>query len=151
MNNSDILLHTLLQTTRVIAKGVNQLLEPWGLFSSEWSIIRALKLNGPQTQRALAAFLHIEPPAVTRSLARLEQKGLIDRNEGMDRRTKKVSLSERAVLLYPEWEKLVGKHRSALLDDLSGDRQDDLRNLLANIRENALKFEVTAGIKADLP
>jgi len=151
VNNSDILLHTLLQTTRVIAKGVNQLLEPWGLFSSEWSIIRALKLNGPQTQRALAAFLHIEPPAVTRSLARLEQKGLIDRNEGMDRRTKKVSLSERAVLLYPEWEKLVGKHRSALLDDLSGDRQDDLRNLLANIRENALKFEVTAGIKADLP
>lgn len=149
MNNSDKLLHHLHQTTRIVAKGVNRLLEPWGLFCSEWSIIRILKLNGPQTQRALATFLHIEPPAVTKSLAKLEQKGLIDRNEGMDRRTKKVSLSEKALRLYPEWEKLVGKHRSALLDGLSKEKQVDLRNLLTNIRENALKFEATAGIKVD--
>jgi MarR family transcriptional regulator, transcriptional regulator for hemolysin len=143
VDNSDILLHNLLQTTRIVAKGVNRLLEPWGLFSSEWSIIRVLKLNGPQTQRALAAFLHIEPPAITRSLARLEHKGLIDRSGGMDRRTKDVSLSEKAVRLYPEWEELVGKHRSALLADLSGEKRDELRSLLTNIRENALKFTAT--------
>ena len=120
MNDSDRLLHNLHQTTRVIARGINRVLEPWGLSSSEWSLIRALKLHGPQTQRSLAAFLHIEPPAITKSLARLEQRGLIDRSEGMDRRTKTTSLSERALQLYPHWEQRIREHRSSLLAGLCG-------------------------------
>lgn len=151
MNNSDRLLHNLHQTTRVIARGVNRVLQPWGLSSSEWSIIRVLKLHGPQTQRALAAFLHIEPPAITKSLVRLEQRGLIDRSEGKDRRTKKTSLSERAVQLYPEWEERIREHRSALLADLSGERQEDLQDLLTHIRENARAFVATDGKGAAEP
>lgn len=151
MNNSDRLMHTLHQTTRIVAKGVNRVLEPWGLFSSEWSIIRALKLNGPQTQRALAALLHIEPPAITKSLATLQQKGYIDRSEGTDRRTKNVSLSEKAVQLYPEWVERIRKHRSALLDGLSPERQDELRDLLTTIRENALKLVATDAMERDKP
>lgn len=140
MNDSDRLLHNLHQTTRVIARGINRVLEPWGLSSSEWSLIRALKLHGPQTQRSLAAFLHIEPPAITKSLARLEQRGLIDRSEGMDRRTKTTSLSERALQLYPQWEQRIREHRSSLLAGLCGEQQDYLRNLLTHIRENAQKY-----------
>jgi DNA-binding MarR family transcriptional regulator len=140
MNNSDRLLHNLHQTTRVIARGINRVLEPWGLSSSEWSIIRALKLHGPQTQRSLAAFLHIEPPAITKSLARLEQRGLIDRSEGTDRRTKTTSLSEKAGQLYPQWEERIREHRWSLLAGLSVEQQDHLQNLLTHIRENARKY-----------
>lgn len=140
MDTSDALLYNLYQATRIIAKGINRLLEPWGLFSSEWSILRVLKLNGPQTQRSLALCLHIEPPAVTKSLARLERKGLIERSEGTDRRTKEVSLSSEALRLYPEWETLVGKHREALLEGFTEEQNSELRHLLANIRGNALKF-----------
>ncbi len=149
MNDSDRLLHNLHQTTRVIARGINRVLEPWGLSSSDWSLIRALKLHGPQTQRSLAAFLHIEPPAITKSLARLEQRGLIDRSEGMDRRTKTTSLSERAVQLYPQWEQRIGEHRSSLLAGLSGEQQDELQYLLTHILENARKY-VTPDNKGEL-
>ncbi|ABK98489.1 MarR family winged helix-turn-helix transcriptional regulator [Pelobacter propionicus] len=149
MNDSDRLLHNLHQTTRVIARGINRVLEPWGLSSSEWSLIRALKLHGPQTQRSLAAFLHIEPPAITKSLARLEQRGLIDRSEGMDRRTKTTSLSERAVQLYPQWEERIREHRSSLLAGLSGEQQNELQYLLTHIRENARKY-VTPDGKGEL-
>lgn len=143
MNTSDALLHNLYQTTRIVAKGINRLLEPWGLFSSEWSILRVLKLNGPQTQRTLALLLHIEPPAITKSLIRLERKGFIDRIEGTDRRTKEVSLSEEALCLYPEWEKIIRKHREALLAGFAEEKKNELRSLLANMRENALQFMET--------
>lgn len=146
MNSSDTLLHNLYQATRIIAKGINRLLEPWGLFSSEWSILRVLKRNGPQTQRSLALSLHIEPPAVTKSLARLERKGLIDRTEGTDRRTKEVFLSSEALRLYPEWEKIMMKHRQALLAGFSEEKKKELLVLLANMRENALK-SVETGVQ----
>ncbi len=143
MNTSDRLLHDLHQTTRAVSKGLNRVLEPWGLFSSEWSILRVLQLSGPQTQRSLAVLLHIEPPAVTKSLTRLEEKGFIDRIEGTDRRTKKVSLSEEAQHLYPEWAEIIRKHREALLAGFSEERKNELRGLLAHIRDNALKFMET--------
>ncbi len=146
MNTSDRLLYDLYQTTRMVSKGLNRVLEPWGLFSSEWSILRVLKLNGPQTQRSLAVLLHIEPPAVTKSLARLERKGFIDRIEGADRRTKEVSLSEEALQLYPEWAEIIRKHREALLAGFSEEGKNELLGLLANIRENALKF-MEAGVQ----
>ncbi len=143
MNTSDRLLYDLHQTTRAVSKGLNRVLEPWGLFSSEWSILRVLKLNGPQTQRSLAVLLHIEPPAVTKSLTRLEEKGFIDRIEGTDRRTKEVSLSDEALRLYPEWARIIKEHREALLAGFCEERKSELRGLLANIRENALKFMET--------
>ncbi|MBP2660850.1 MAG: transcriptional regulator, MarR family, partial [Firmicutes bacterium] len=64
MENSELLLHQLFQTVRIIAKGLNKSLEPHGIYGSEWSIITTLNEKGSMTQGALANYLNIEPPAV---------------------------------------------------------------------------------------
>ena len=89
---SDRVIHQLYQTTRAMTKSLNQLLEAYGLFSSEWTVINSIKLHGEMTQSALADYLNIEPAAISKSLSKLEKKGFIERRTGEDKREKYVFL-----------------------------------------------------------
>jgi MarR family transcriptional regulator for hemolysin len=141
MENSELLLHQLFQTVRIISKGLNKSLESNGIYSSEWSIITTLNEMGSMTQGALASYLNIEPPAVSKSLVKLEQKGLIMRIAGTDKREKKVTLSEEAVEQYLMWKEIVGHHRKAILNNLSEEKQKELTLLLKTIFQNAQQYE----------
>lgn len=141
MDKSEILLHQLFQTVRIISKGLNKSLEPYGLFSSEWSIITTLKEAGPMTQGALASYLNIEPPAVSRSLVKLEKKGLIKRMSGIDKREKNVCLSADALRQYPKWLEVSGLHRQAVLTDLTEEKINELTVLLKNVYRSAQLYD----------
>jgi DNA-binding MarR family transcriptional regulator len=141
MENSELLLHQLFQTVRIIAKGLNKSLEPHGIYGSEWSIITTLNEKGSMTQGALASYLNIEPPAVSKSLVKLEQKGLIMRIPGADKREKKVTLSQEAVDQCLMWREIVGHHRNAILNDLSEEKQKELTMLLKTIFQNAQQYQ----------
>lgn len=141
MDKSEILLHQLFQTIRIISKGLNKSLEPYGLYSSEWSIITTLKEAGPMTQGALASYLNIEPPAVSRSLVKLEEKGLITRTSGIDKREKNVCLSVAALRQYPKWLEVSGQHRQAILSDLTEEKVNELTLLLKNVYHSAQHYE----------
>lgn len=141
MENSEVLLHQLFQTVRIISKGLNKRLEPLGIYSSEWSIITTLKEKGSMTQGELASYLNIEPPAVSKSLVKLEKKGLIMRMAGTDKREKKVTLSQEAVDQCLIWREIVGHHRSAILNNLSEEKQKELTMLLKNIFQNAQEYD----------
>jgi len=141
MEKSELLLHQLFQTVRIISKCINKSLEPYGLYSSEWSIITTLKEKGPITQGDLASYLNIEPPAVSRSLVKLEKKALIIRLTGTDKREKKVFLSDEALNKYPQWLEVSGHHRQAILANLSIEKQSELTTLLKTIFQNAEQFQ----------
>lgn len=141
MECSELLLHQLFQTVRIISKGLNKNLEPHGIYSSEWSIITTLKEKESMTQGALASYLNIEPPAVSKSLVRLEQKGLIMRISGDDKREKKVMLTGKAEEQYLTWSQIVGHHRNALLADLPKEKQEEVTMLLKTIFQNAQQYE----------
>jgi len=141
MEQSELLLHQLFQTVRIISKGLNKCLEPYGLYSSEWSIITTLKKTGPISQGVLAHYLNIEPPAVSRSLVTLEQKNLIIRTLGNDKRKKNISLSQKALEQYPKWLEVAGHHRNVLLSQLNEEKQKELKTLLEIIFQNATKEE----------
>lgn len=141
MENSEILLHQLFQTVRIISKGLNKSLEPHGIYSSEWSIITTLNEKGSMTQGALASYLNIEPPAVSKSLVKLEKKGLVMRISGDDKREKTVTLTPKAVEQYLVWREIVGQHRNAILTNLSEEKQKEVRNLLKTIFQNAQHYE----------
>ena len=141
MDKHEKLLHQLFQTVRMISKGLNAILEPYGLYSSEWTIITTLKESGPLTQGVLSNYLSIEPPAVSRSLVKLEKKGLITRISGADKREKRVSLSEEALVLYPHLLEASRQHRRAVLADLSDEKQAELELLLNSIYRNAQQHE----------
>ena len=131
---SDRLIHQIYQTTRAMTKSINQLLEVYGLFSSEWTIINSIKLHGEMTQSTLADYLNIEQAAISKSLGKLEKKGLIERRPGEDKREKYVFLSQTALRQYPEWSRAIAKHREQTLTALPAEEQKKLALLLDKIR-----------------
>lgn len=133
------LIHLLYQTTRAISQGVNQILVEYGLYSSEWSIIVAIKETGPISQIALANYLHIEPAAISKTVVKLEEKGFIERKSENDKREKKVFLTEKALTQYAIWEKAIDNHRQSILIDLTKEKQHELRVMLESIYSNAQK------------
>jgi len=110
------------------------LLEAYGLFSSEWTIINSIKIHGEMTQSALADYLNIEQAAISKSLGKLEKKGLIERRIGMDKREKYVLLSQTALKQYPEWSKVIAAHREQILASLQEEEQKELTQLLNKIQ-----------------
>lgn len=136
-----MLLHQLYQTTRIISKGLNKRLEPLGIYTSEWSIILLLKENGVMTQVGLANYLNIEPPAITNSLNKLEKKGFIERKPGVDKREKKVYLSETARKQYAKWEKAVNDYRNLIFADFTELKEKELSALLKTIFLSAQQAE----------
>ncbi|MBP2651479.1 MAG: transcriptional regulator, MarR family [Firmicutes bacterium] len=126
MEPTDQLMHQLYQTTRAISKSLNHMLESQGLFSSEWTIIKVIKEQGSMSQTSLANYLNIEPAAISKSLFKLEQKGLIERRIGTDKREKSVLLTDAAVGKYPIWIEVVARHRKQMLGEMSKEHQKEL-------------------------
>ena len=118
-----------------MTKSLNQLLEAYGLFSSEWTIINSIKIHGEMTQSALADYLNIEQAAISKSLGKLEKKGLIERRIGMDKREKYVLLSQAAIKQYPEWCRVIAEHREQILSPLQEEEQKGLTQLLNKIQQ----------------
>jgi len=102
------------------------MLESQGLFSSEWTIIKVIKEQGSMSQTSLANYLNIEPAAISKSLFKLEQKGLIERRIGTDKREKSVLLTDAAVGKYPIWIEVVARHRKQMLGEMSKEHQKEL-------------------------
>ena len=133
------LIHLLYQTTRAISQGVNQALAEYGLYSSEWSMLVALKEIGSISQVELAHYLNVEPAGISKTIVKLEEKGLAERVAGADKREKKVSLTQKAIEEYAIWERAVDDHRRSILKDLSESRQADLAAMLHSIYSNSQK------------
>lgn len=139
MEKSDQLIHQLYQTTRALSKSLNHLLGEYGLFSSEWTIIKTIKDHGEMTQGYLAERLNIEPAAISRSLAKLEHKMIVGRKSGLDKREKYVFLTPAAIKQYPVWNKIVAEHRERILGDLPEENQAELLLLLDKVYSNVQK------------
>ncbi|MBP2625756.1 MAG: slyA 5 [Firmicutes bacterium] len=137
MEKTDELFRQLYQTTRVISKGLNQMLQKHGIYSSEWTIITTIKDKGEMPQAVLANYLNIEPAAISKSLINLERKGFIWRREGTDKREKTVFLTEASLQLYPQWEEVARWHRQQLLIGLSEEKLNETYELLQAIFTNA--------------
>lgn len=89
------------------------------------------------TQVALADFLKIEPAAISKSLAKLEKKAIIQRCFGHDRREKYIILTKEAIEKYAEYTAIVDKHCYEILKDLNIEEQKLLIRLLNKIAINA--------------
>ncbi|QDR83153.1 MarR family winged helix-turn-helix transcriptional regulator [Sporomusa termitida] len=137
MEITEKIIHQLYQTTRIISTGLNQQLEPCGIYSSEWAIITTVKTKGAMSQTALAKYLNIEPPAISKSLANLERKGLIERREGCNKREKTVMLTALALGRYTHWQAIVRQQRQQLLAGLSEERLNSCYGILKDICNNA--------------
>lgn len=95
--------HNVNQLARSFTKKLNERISPLGLYSSQWGIVLYLHKKGQCTQIELCKYLGVEAPTITRTLARMEEMGLVIRTEGKDKREKNIILTEKANEEFPKW------------------------------------------------
>ncbi|WP_210367311.1 MarR family transcriptional regulator [Bacillus sp. REN3] len=125
------LFHGIRRLSRILAKRLNEALEPYGIYSSQWSVLFVLKEKGSMTQKELASYLEIEAPPLTRTLQKLHALGYIEQRAGADKRTKHIVLTERALESYPELEKAVLAANEQIVSGLPETSQKELKNILS--------------------
>lgn len=127
----DALIHHMYLVMRAFTKGVNEALKPLNLYSSEWTVLNFVTKHDSFPQSDIAAALEIEGAAISKTLSKMEQKGLIVRTSSQDKREKRISLTEKGRELYPLAAQAAGNHRSAVLAGLS---RDDRQQMLSFIQ-----------------
>lgn len=127
MEEKHELFHSIHQLSRNLTKRVNAALEPFEIYSSQWSVLFVLKEKGSMTQKELCQYLAIEAPPMTRTIQKLQKLGLVEQTEGEDRRKKYIGLTEKAITNYPVWEQAVMNVNNQIVSGLSEHDQKELR------------------------
>ena len=86
------------------------------------------------TLTAIWKYLDVETPTVTRTVARLETLGLVERKEGTDRREKIVHLTDEALALMPKVEASVLEFEAAMTVNLTEEEAVQLEHLLGKMK-----------------
>lgn len=94
------------QLARYFNKNLNEEISSYGLYSSQWGIIMYLHEQMESTQVEIGEYLGVEAATITRTLTRMEKMGWVTRKTGKDKREKIISLSEKAINMYSQWERI---------------------------------------------
>jgi MarR family transcriptional regulator, transcriptional regulator for hemolysin len=125
------LFHAIHQLSRQFIKQKNEVLKQFGLYSAQWSVLYVLKKKGALTQTELCEYLSVEAPPMTRTIKRLLTQGYVDQISGIDKRTKRIRLTEKAIEEFPKWEQSIQQHNESLLKKFPKSSQDELYLLIS--------------------
>ena len=93
LQKDDALIHQIYVTMRLFTKNLNDVISPYDIYSSEWTIINYLHHHEAISQADLATALQIEPAAVSKTIGKMEKKGLVTRSSAKDKREKHISMT----------------------------------------------------------
>lgn len=130
------LFHSINQFTRHFSKILNEALVPLGLYSAQWTIIYLLKTNGSATQKELSFYLGVEPPTMTRTLARMENSGWIMKITGTDKREKQIVLTEASLEMYEKWLKTVQACEEKVLKNFTEQEKAHMLSMVSKLNDN---------------
>ncbi|MGG4491466.1 MarR family winged helix-turn-helix transcriptional regulator [Metabacillus idriensis] len=133
--------HSIQQLSRQLTKRLNEVLQPHGLFSAQWTVLFTLKKYGTLTQTELCDYLSIEAPPMTRTIQRLVKQGYVLQIPGSDKRTKHIKLTDKAINEYALWEKSVLEMENDLLNGIPDDMQAPLRTYIQQWLQHIRKTE----------
>ena len=126
----------LLRTADVVRRAFQAVVEPHGITAAQYNVLRVLRGAGPDglPTLAIAERLIEESPGITRMLDRLQAKGLIRRERGLeDRRLVRCRLTERGRALLAELDPLVVSADDDILKALGPRQQRQLVKLLETV------------------
>ncbi|GLY12275.1 MarR family winged helix-turn-helix transcriptional regulator [Bacillus badius] len=126
-----VLFHSVHQLSRQIMKRNNTVLQKYGLYSAQWSVLYVLMQQGRLTQKELSEYLAVEAPPMTRTIQRLVKQGYVRQVPGEDKRMKFIELTELAQKEYPVWEKAVLEMNEQTIKGFSKEHQRQLQQLMA--------------------
>jgi DNA-binding MarR family transcriptional regulator len=137
---ADEVLQQVFQAMRDVSKGVNIALADCDVYSSEWAVIKTLKKRGEMTQIELARHLNVEPAAISKTLAKLVNKEIVEKHDGNDRREKHVYLTPRADKKYLQLAVLAAHHRREVFKNISEEECQQVIKTLQKISKNADEY-----------
>lgn len=132
--------HKVNQLGRMFMKRFNENLGEAGLYSAQWAFALRLYEQGPCTQKELSEYLIIEPPTVTRTLARMEEAGWVIREEGTDRRERKIHLSPGAYEQFATWQQTSDTIEQAALANIDKSELEVFIRVLQQMMDNLKKL-----------
>jgi DNA-binding MarR family transcriptional regulator len=129
----------LRQATRHITQFYDRCLAPTGLRTTQFSILMKLKRRGALTINGLAGELIMDRTTLGRTILPLQRDGLIDVKSGsLDRRTKKLHLTEAGVERLGEALKLWDEAQGRFEEKFGSERASNLRSELRAVVEMSL-------------
>ncbi|TDL31907.1 MarR family transcriptional regulator [Jeotgalibacillus sp. S-D1] len=129
---SHTLFHTIHQLSRLLTKHANKALQPFGLYSAQWSVIYVLKTKGALTQKELGDYLSVEAPPLTRNIQRLVKLGFVQQSTGSDKRSKVIELTDLASQEYSKWENAIKQTNQELLQHLPENDREQLHGIITS-------------------
>jgi len=132
----DRLIHQLYQTLRVFSKTLNTAICASGIYSSEWTVLKLVKEHGTISQVEMIEYLGVEPAAISKTLAKLEKKQVIERYYNKTGRGKIIALTAEGLRLYEALDAIVRQHRQKALQGIGPQEQQILYRLLQRMDAN---------------
>jgi DNA-binding MarR family transcriptional regulator len=132
---------TLRMATRAVARVYDRALEPHGLRTTQYSILARLEAEGPSPLGRLAARLAMDRSTLAREAAPLVRAGLLQEEQGDDRRRRVLALSPEGLARLesarPAWRAAQRQVRNELGYDRVQGLLGELRALLGAARTAA--------------
>jgi MarR family transcriptional regulator for hemolysin len=127
--------HQMIRSARQI---INENLRPLNLSSAEGNIlIHLMTLGNEVGQDQLVEQMDLSKPAISRALDSLELKGFVSRQpDAGDKRARRVHLTEKAISLCPELERVYNRVYALALQDISEDELNSFLSLFARMAAN---------------
>ena len=129
---------SVVRTTSILIDGVEALLKPFGISSTQYNVLRILRGAGPAglCRNELRDRMLTRMPDMTRLLDRMEEAGLVTRSrEQDDRRMVLTQITERGRELLGELDRPMTKLHGEQLSRLTEEQLRSLIDLLTLVRE----------------
>lgn len=135
--------HQNLQMSRFLVNKLNEQIAPFDLHHSQWMIVYYLKNFGPSTLVGIATYMNVEKSAVTRTVDRLEKSVLIKRIPVIDKRERRIQLTDLGEEVYTACRQVVDKFECDIMNGVSEEEQASVIKTLLKIKTNLEKIGET--------
>lgn len=121
---------------RPFVNQINLQLEQYGLFSSQWGLLRLLTEKGPLMFGDIAVAMYIEKPSVTKLVQKLVELQFVEIKPGKDKREKVVHLTNDGVEKIKEIHLALQPMLQKALHGVTNEEMANAQKVLAQIRKN---------------
>ena len=136
MADDEYVLHQVFQVVRAFSKTLNNEIYRSGIYSAEWTVLTTVYKGKIQQQSDLIQYLALEPGAISRTLTKMEQKGLIRRSYRENERGKFIELTEKGLQLRQSLEEQVNAHRQRVLQGINVAERQQLKKIMSALQKN---------------
>lgn len=134
--DDEYVLHQVFQVVRAFSKTLNNEIYRSGIYSAEWTVLTTVYKGKIQQQSDLIQYLALEPGAISRTLTKMEQKGLIKRSYRENERGKFIELTEKGLQLRQSLEEQVNAHRQRVLQGINVAERQQLKKIMSVLQKN---------------